>query len=183
MPPLTGSKFRRSAVPSPTTVGAGVLRSCSATEDPSGELATDVARLHHQIRVEVARQLGAVVCAGWKVSAACAWSLVEPDGLLCPDVVVHRTLDRRGRLSAPPDLCVVVGAGPPDHRSANAYARAGVDHHWYLDSRDGVVEVSVRVGDAYRRAETVTTSDVGEWIDFGVGIVRLTTPAHRVRAG
>jgi hypothetical protein len=118
------------------------------------------------------------------VSAACSWSLVEPDGvLLCPDVVVHRLLDARGRLPAPPALCVVVGAGPPDHRSANAYARAGVDHHWYVDSRAGVVEVSVRVDDEYRRAETVTMSDGGEWVDFGVGIVRLTSPAPRVRTG
>jgi hypothetical protein len=157
------------------TVDAGVLRSCSATAYPSGDLAPDLARLHHRIRVEVARQLGAVVCAGWEVSAACSWSLVQPEGLLlCPDVVVHRILDPGGRLPVPPSLCVVVGAGPPDRRSANAYARAGVDHHWYLDSRSGVVEVSVRVDDEYRRAETVTTSDVGEWIDFGVGIVRLT---------
>lgn len=161
-----------------------MLRSCSATEDPSGALAPDLARLHHRIRVEVARQLDGAIHGGWEVSAACCWSVAQPDGLpLCPDVVVHRYLEPGGRLTAPPTLCVVVGAGPPSRRAADVYARAGVDHHWYLDSRSGVVTVSVRVDDEYRRAETLTPGEVGEWIDFGVGIVRLTRTAPRTGTG
>ena len=93
---------------------------------------------------------------------------------------MHQPLDGSGRLPTPPALCVAVVAGPPNHRSASAFARVGVDHYWHLDSRSGVVEVSVRVDEEYRRAESVTISGEGEWIDFGVGVVKLTLPASLV---
>lgn len=150
---------------------------CSAAEDPQADVDADITRRHHQIRVDIARQLGVVVSDGWQVSAACIWFPDGTDGLrLYPDLVVHRPLGTGDHLPAPPLLCVEVTHGPAERRSASAYARSGVDHYWHVDSANEVVEVSVRVDDEYRRAETLPFTRMGEWIDFGVGIVRLTLP-------
>lgn len=156
--------------------GRGLLSACGAAEYPQCD-DVNVARRHHQIRVDVERQLSAVVIDGWQVATACAWSPVGADGVrLFPDLVVHRPLGPGGRLTTPPVLCVEVATGPAEHRSANAYARLGVDHYWQLDTAEEVVEVSVRVEEEYRLAETLPFTRVGEWIDFGVGIVRLSFP-------
>ena len=70
---------------------------------------------------------------------------------------------------------------PADPRPARSYAKLGVDHHWHLDSRRGTLQVSVRLDDAYRHCETLSTetftSRAGScepaWVDFGVGIAHL----------
>lgn len=175
----------------PVTNDAGSLRPCRPADDVS-VLDADVARVHHQLRVELAAQLSQVVPDGWDVSAACVWASTEGT-VLHPDVVVHRDLERGQRLPAPPALCVELAAGPPPGRSAQAYARQGVDHYWYVNSADRSLEVYLRVGDEYRRAESVRveapvdpsparipssdhrTSDRPGcwWVDFGVAIVAL----------
>lgn len=173
------------------TRDAGLLRPCCPADDES-VLDADVARGHHQVRVELVAQLSQVLPDGWDVSAACAWTPASSEGaVLHPDVVVHRDLARGGRLPAPPVLCVELAAGPPG-RSALAYARYGVDHYWHLNTVDRSLEVCVRVGDEYRRCESVlveaplaSSTDASSpalrpldspghwWVDFGVGVVSL----------
>lgn len=152
----------------------------------AGELDPETARPPLRLGIDVARQLGQAVPEGWRVSTRCLWP-PERNGdlLLRPDVAVHRPFQPDGSLPTPPILCVGIAPARLDLRSVWTYARHGVDHYWHLDSRDNVLEILVRVDDDYRHAETlvITNPDLDpaagavEWVDFGIGVVRLTLGA------
>ena len=160
---------------------SGWLRPCRLDDDGPATLAPDVARLHHRLRVDLVDHLLAAVPDGWEVSAGCCWQPGPTQAALRPDVVVHRTLTRDWQLPDPPVMCVDIAAGPADPRLARSYARLGVDHHWHLDSQRGTLQVSVRLEDAYRHCETLSTETLTSragfgrpaWVDFGVGIAHL----------
>jgi hypothetical protein len=140
-----------------------------------------VDQLHDRLRVDLTARLEASVPDGWEVSAEACWPPSSGRGALRPDLVVHRTLEGDGRMPVPPVLCVDIAAGPADVRPAHPCARLGVDHHWHVDLQHGTLQVSVRVGDVYRRCESFSAESLvpaaashrAAWVDFGVGVVQL----------